>query len=220
MGKITWLGHAAFMLEVKDRVIFFDPWIRGNPATPLKGLEDINRANLVLITHNHRDHGLDDGLEICRRLGAIMICTTELERLVSNDDIKIVSGNLGGQVQVDDLCVLFTPAFHISSVAPCGFVVMAEGLTVYHSGDTAFFSDMELIRRRYVLDWAFLPIGSVYTMGPVEASWAVERLQPRKVIPCHYNTFPRIEQDPEGFRQLVEPPTDVIILSPGQSISF
>ncbi len=220
MGKITWLGHAAFMLEIKSEVFLFDPWIRDNPATPLKGLEQIERADFVLVTHDHSDHGLDDGLEICRKLGAVLICSTELAKLTEKENIEVISGNLGGEIKIDKVRVLFTPASHASSVPPCGFVVTVEGFTVYHAGDTAFFSDMESIRRKRSLDWAFLPIGSAYTMGPVEASWAIEKLMPRRVIPCHYNTFDRIRQDPRKFEQMVKDKTNVIILSPGQSVSF
>lgn len=208
------------MLELEDQVFLFDPWIRGNPATPFKGIEDIERADFVLVTHEHRDHGLDDGLEICQKLGAILVCTTELAKAASGKDIEVISGNLGGEVEVGTARVFFTPAIHVSSVIPCGFVITADDFSIYHAGDTAFFSDMGLVSKKYELDWAFLPIGSVYTMGPEEASWAVEVLKPRNVIPCHYGTFDRIKQDPEQFRLRVESKANVVILSPGQSITF
>lgn len=220
MGKITWLGHATFMLEIRDNILLFDPWITGNPCTPLKNRESIERADFVLVTHDHGDHGLDDGLDICQRVGATLICTTELAKTAIDKNIEVVSGNLGGQVEIGDFKVLFTPAIHVSSVQPCGFVVATKGLTIYHAGDTAFFADMEWIGKKYILDWAFLPIGSVYTMGPMEAVWAVERLGPGKVIPCHYNTYDRIRQDPEEFKEMVGNKAEVVVLSPGQSISI
>lgn len=219
MGEITWLGHAAFMVEIKGRVFLFDPWIRGNPSTPLSGLADIKKADFVFVTHDHRDHGLSDGLEICENHGATLVCTTDLAKTAVGRDIKVVSGNLGGQIEIDDIEIFFTPAVHVSPVLPCGFVLVIGELAIYHAGDTAFFSDMEYIARQHQLDWAFLPIGSTYTMGPADASKAVEKLEPQKVIPCHFNTFDSIKQDPKAFNELVEGPTEVIIISPGESVA-
>ncbi len=217
MDRITWLGHAAFMLEIQEEVFLLDPWIQDNPSTPLNGLGDITRADYVLITHDHRDHGLIDGLEICQRHGAVLICTTELAKKAEGRGIEVVAGNLGGRLAIGGIQIVYTPAVHVSSVAPCGFVLLAGELAIYYSGDTAFFSDMEYIARGNPLDWALLPIGSTYTMGPTEASWAVELMRPRNVIPCHYNTFDSIRQDPKAFSELVGDLTETTIVSPGQA---
>ena len=217
MDRITWLGHAAFMIETKGKVVLLDPWITGNPSSPLKGPGDIKKADYVLVTHDHRDHGLDDGLEICKKHSAQLICTTEMAKKADGLGIKVTSGNLGGNIKVGALQVFFTPAIHVSAVAPCGFVLLVGGQAIYYSGDTAFFSDMEYVSRRASLDWALLPIGSVYTMGPVEASWAVRKLRPKRVIPCHYDTFDNIRQDPQVFCRLVEGLTEPVVISPGQT---
>lgn len=100
-----------------------------------------------------------------------------------------------------------------------GFVI-DDGIRVYHAGDTALFDDMRLIGDLYRPDVALLPIGDRYTMGMREAAIAASWIRPPLVIPMHYNTWPRISQDPAEFREMVEMLCDseVVILEPGDSL--
>lgn len=222
MRKIRWLGHAAFQLTIDDRTILFDPWITGNPMSPLKSPDEISKADLVLVSHDHADHGLDDAIKISNRLNATLVGVYDLTELASKRGAKkVFGGNIGGTITVDDVKIMFTPAFHTCGIGmPCGFLIEKDEFRVYHAGDTSYYSDMETLTRRGKINLALLPIGSTYTMGPMEAAWAVERLKPEKVIPCHYNTFPVIQQDPEEFKRLVENLTEVIILKPGEEITL
>ena len=124
----------------------------------------------------------------------------------------------------------YTLAFHGSSFVteqneiiytgmPGGILFFAEGLTIYHAGDTALFGDMKLIGERHPIDVAFLPIGDNFTMGPEDAAYAVSLLKPKIVVPIHYNTFPPIVQDPEDFAKLVEG-ADVQILQAGEYVNL
>ncbi|HZV25613.1 MAG TPA: MBL fold metallo-hydrolase, partial [Acidothermaceae bacterium] len=84
---------------------------------------------------------------------------------------------------------------------PVGFVVELEnGFRFYHSGDTAVFGDMRLIRDLYRPDLAILPVGGHYTMGPREAALAVELLGVEHVMPIHYGTFPILAGTPDQLR--------------------
>lgn len=74
---------------------------------------------------------------------------------------------------------------------------------------------MEMIGNRHPIDVAFLPIGDNFTMGPEDAAYAVELLNPKLTIPVHYNTFPPIEQDPLKFKALVKN-HDVKIMEAGE----
>ena len=123
--------------------------------------------------------------------------------------------HIGGARQFDFGKVKFTQAFHGSSYVtenneiiytgmPGGILFIAEGVTIYHAGDTALFGDMEFIGKRHPIDVAFLPIGDNFTMGPEDAAYAVSLLKPKIVVPIHYNTFPPIQQDPTKFAKLVE----------------
>ena len=93
---------------------------------------------------------------------------------------------------------------------------------VYHAGDTCLFKDMELIAELYRPEIAFLPIGDRFTMGIREAALATKMIAPRIVIPMHFNTFPLVEADPFAFKEAVESicPTEVVILNPGDRVSF
>lgn len=123
--------------------------------------------------------------------------------------------HIGGAYEFDFGKVKLTPAFHGTGIItekneiiyggmPAGVLVMAEGKTIYHAGDTALFSDMKLIGERHPIDLAFLPIGDNFTMGPEDAAYAAKLLNPKIVVPIHYNTFPPIKQDPQKFIDMLE----------------
>ena len=90
--------------------------------------------------------------------------------------------------------------------------------TLYHAGDTALLTDMTLLKGE--VDVALLPIGDNFTMGPQDAARAVEFIEPKVVIPIHYNTFEVITQDPEEFRRLVGTRAAVEVLEAGGEYAF
>ena len=127
-----------------------------------------------------------------------------------------------GRIQTEFGSVKFLPAEH-GSGAPggvaCGFLIEIGGKRIYFAGDTGLMADMVLLAGEEI-DAALLPIGDRYTMGPEDAVRAAEMIQPRLVIPMHYDTFPTIEQDPQAFRRLAEEKTGipVAVLKPGEAI--
>ena len=82
---------------------------------------------------------------------------------------------------------------------PCGFLVTAEGKTVYHAGDTGLFYDMKLIGEMHRIDAALLPIGGNFTMDAADAAKAAELLGAALSIPMHYDTFDLIRANPAEF---------------------
>ncbi len=220
MASIRWLGHAAFEVEVDGKVVLIDPWLT-NPFSPVKP-EDIEKADIVLVTHDHMDH-LGEAVEILKRTGATFVGIYELALYMQEQGVKdVVPANIGGPVEVKGLKIALTPATHsCTRGAPVGYVVVGKELSFYHAGDTGIFESMKLIGELYKPRVAMLPIGGTFTMDCREAAKAVELLKPEIAIPMHYNTFPPIKADPEEFKKLVEEAgtgTRVVVLKPGERL--
>ncbi len=220
--KITWLGHAAFLIE-GSKTVLIDPFISGNPTSPVKPHEI--KADVIAVTHGHGDH-LGDAVEIAKRNNCPIVCIHELSRIIGENAVGM---NIGGTAEVEGVLFTMTPALHsadvevdgeiVSAGCAAGFVIEMDGVKIYHSGDTGLFYDMRLIGELYQPDIALLPIGGWYTMGIREAVKAVELIKPKVVVPMHYGTFPVISANPEEFRELVKktcPDVEVKILQPSE----
>ncbi|MCD6503162.1 metal-dependent hydrolase [Methanosarcinales archaeon] len=229
--KITWLGHAAFLIEGKAKVLV-DPFLEGNPKAAKK--PDEVDADVICITHAHADH-IGDAGSIAKRCGATVVSTYEIVHyLTKKYEIDGVGMNVGGTVEVKGLKITMVPAVHTSGIIEndkveyggiaTGFVIEIEdGKKVYHAGDTGLTADMQIIGELYKPDVALLPIGGHFTMGIDEAVHAVKMLKPKYVIPMHYGTWPIIEADPAIFKEKAEKAyryAKVIVLSPGESVEL
>jgi L-ascorbate metabolism protein UlaG (beta-lactamase superfamily) len=215
--KINWIGHAGVMIEDKGKTILIDPWITGNPVAKIK-VEDIKKADVVFVTHGHGDHGFDDAVVICKNTNATFVSIFELANEAKGKGVEnVVGGNIGGSAKAADIEFVFTTATHSTTVGVAiGFVIKLPSMTIFHSGDTGLFSDMKLLGELYDIDLSFLPIGSLFTMGPREAAKALELLNCQKVVPIHYKTFPVLVQDAKEFKEIAGPLVDVIALEPGE----
>lgn len=219
--KITFLGHACFLLDDGQYRILIDPFLNGNPLAPVTA--DTVEADYILVTHGHSDH-LGDTVSIARRTGAVVCCSVDLaDGLFADTDLTVVTGNLGGRIPLPFGSIKFVSAMHGSGVPGAlanGFVVELAGKTVYHAGDTALTADMALLATDNI-DVALLPIGDVYTMGPGDALRAAEMIRPGLVIPMHYNTMPPIVQDGAAFAAAAAAAgSRAIPLQPGESLSL
>jgi len=223
LAKITWLGHAAFKVEIADKVVLVDPWLDGNPTSPVKASE-ITKADIIYVTHDHGDH-LGDAMSICKRTNATFVGTFELGNYAQSEGVKNIVGlNIGGSVDIKGIRIHVVHAFHTASKgAPTGAVIEGEGKSVYHAGDTGVFGDMQIIGELYKPDVALIPIGGYYTMGALEAAEAVRLIEPKVVIPMHYRTFPVLAQSADEFVKLVSEKAHkvkVVVLKPGESYQF
>jgi L-ascorbate metabolism protein UlaG (beta-lactamase superfamily) len=219
VGRIRWLGHSGFKIEVANKILLIDPWLTGNPLAAMKA-SAIKNADVICVTHDHSDH-LGDAVEICKRTGATFVAIYELGVYAEKQGVKDVVGiNIGGTVNVKGINITMVQAFHSSTRgAPTGFVIKAEDKTIYHAGDTSLFGDMKLIGEIHRPDVALIPIGDYYTMGPKEAAEAVKLIKPAAVIPMHYKTFPVLESSAKGFINFVKekaPKVKVVALKPGE----
>jgi L-ascorbate metabolism protein UlaG (beta-lactamase superfamily) len=217
--KITWLGHAALKLE-GSRTVFIDPFLSGNPKASLRA-QDIERADVVAVTHDHGDH-LGDSFDICQRTGATLVALYEIGLAAQEKKIKTEGIGIGGTVNVAGVDISLVPAFHSAGRGgtAAGLIVGMDGRTVYHAGDTGLTVEMQLVGEMYRPDIAFLPIDGYYTMTPRLAAKAVELLRVKLVVPIHYGTFPQIQSSPQEFKQRVGAASEVIILQPGESVEI
>jgi len=223
LARLTWFGHAAFKIEMSDNIILVDPFLDGNPASPVKP-SDITHADMVFVTHDHGDH-LGDAFSICKGTNATLVAAVELTDYAEENGVKKVEGlNIGGSVEIKGVKLTVVQAFHTACRgAPTGVIIEGEGRAVYHAGDTGFFGDMRFLGEFYKLDVAMVPIGGYYTMGAREAAEAVKLLNPKAVIPMHYKTFPVLAQSADEFVQYVKEKarkTRVVVLKPGEDYQF
>jgi L-ascorbate metabolism protein UlaG (beta-lactamase superfamily) len=224
---LTWLGHSAFRLDTSGgKRIYIDPFLNGNPKCPEDEREP-ERADIVAVTHGHGDH-VGDTVDIAKKHGSTVVAIVELSGWLGKqgvDDDKMPAPNKGGTVDVGGVKFTVVNAFHTGSAPDgsyggesAGFVVTTEdGKKLYFAGDTCVFGDMQLIGRIYEPDVAIVPIGDHYTMGPKEASVAIELLGVKRVVPCHWGTFGLLTGTPDQL----DVPAGVAVerLQPGDSIT-
>lgn len=224
---ITWYGHATLGLFTNGYTLLIDPFFNGNPASPV-GPDQVE-ADFILITHGHGDH-VGDAVAIAKRTGAMAISNAEISSWLSKQGVKKVHGqHLGGGFHHPFGYLKLTLALHGSALPdgsnggnPAGFLLTTnDGKKIYMAGDTGLFGDMKLIGEEGI-DLAVLPIGDNYTMGPDDALRAVKFLQPKHVIPIHFNTWDLIRQDVQAWSTRVqqETETQVHIIKPGGSFNL
>lgn len=197
--KLTYYGHATFMLSNGETSIVFDPFFNGNTWEKAKP-EDI-KCQYIFISHGHGDHYGDADL-IGKANDALVISTAEVAHKAEAAGLKAHAMHLGGKHDFEFGSIRLTPAFHGAGIPgghAAGVIVTFYGKTLYFAGDTAFFSDMQYLNRFGKLDYALLPIGDNFTMGPEDALLAASLIKADVTIPIHYKTWPVIDQDPDAF---------------------
>lgn len=204
--KIIWLGHSGFRIEIADQVLLVDPWLTGNPMFPAdRRAEAIGGATHVLLTHAHGDHS-SDALAIARELDIPVVGIYDLVSFWQDSQgIKGVGFNKGGTVTLGAVKVTMVNATHSSSLGgetgpiygggEAGFMIAGEGRTIYVTGDTDVMADMEIFEALHHPEIGILCAGGHFTMDMARAAYAAQRFFAFKtVIPCHYRTFPLLEQ--------------------------
>ena len=223
--QVEWYGHAAFKITTPTgKVLLIDPWLT-NPlnATGEADVNALSQVDLILVSHGHQDH-VGDAVKIAQQtkarlvapydLGSALVAYAGFPAAQSTDETQ---GNIGGSIPLLDgeVTIMFTPAMHGSTVTdpqqqphgagnPCGFLIMIKnGPTIYHTGDTGLFGDMALlpkVPKSRKVDVMLACIGDHFVMSPDQAAEAVRLVQPTTVVPMHYGTFPALPGTAAEFR--------------------
>lgn len=208
--KLKYFSHSGFQVTTDSGIkILIDPFLDGNPSSPVKS--DEVQADYIILTHAHNDH-LGDSMKIAKKNKVTFICVNELANYLSEKGFDAHNMHIGGGHDFDFGRVKFTIAHHGSQTPdgtyagePAGVIIKADGKTIYHTGDTGLFLDMKLISEMNgPIDYMLLPIGDNFTMNITDAVKAAEFVKPKTAIPIHYNTFPVIKADPEEFKKKAE----------------
>lgn len=230
--QITWLGHATFKFTTPEgKIILIDPWTYSNPVCPEEH-KHIEKVDVILVTHGHHDH-VGDLRRIASGEFPVVVAIVELGKWFLSRGVKnVYTMNVGGIIHVEGVKVTMTPAVHTSSIdedpfayvgVAAGYVLeFSNGRRIYHAGDTAAFSGMQLIHEIYKPDVALLPIGDHHTMGPEEAAVATRLLKVNHVIPMHYG-IPGSTGTPAALRDALDAlglqDVEMIEMKPGQTLS-
>lgn len=229
-ASVTWLGHSTVLVTTPAGTnILIDPFIAQNPKFP-KDYKFPQKIDLILVTHAHFDH-IADVVPMAMKYNAPVVATFELATYFQSMGVENTIGmNLGGTFRHADVAVTQTEARHTSGImqdgkftyggVPTGFVLTIEnGPVLYHAGDTAVFSDMQLIRDLYAPEFGMLPIGDHFTMGPKGAALAARYLGVKQILPLHFGTFPPLTGTPDQLeKQLNDPGIKVHKIQPGEAI--
>jgi L-ascorbate metabolism protein UlaG (beta-lactamase superfamily) len=244
--EVLWLGQSAFRITSPGgKVIVIDPWLRLNPLTPpeYKNLEALGKIDVLLVSHAHFDHFADaptlaflnkipmyapgDMNQSAALLG--ILPPEQLPRFNKGGTITPAPGIKVTAVHAEHSSVLVwkNPATgkdetHVGG-EPLGFIIELEnGFRIYHMGDTGLFGDIKFIADYYKPDLVLIPIGGNFSMGPVDAAFAIrEWLKPKAVIPMHYGANPLGKGTPaELVQALGASVTKVLAIKPGEKIEF
>ena len=204
-AEFTYYGGMAVQVVREDGLkLLFDPYITGGENRSAR-LEQFFDTDYLFITHAAFDH-FGDAMEICRNSRCTVCGGSEVLRKIRAQyalpDERWHLAVYGDKFRLDgDAWCRPVPAFHLSTDAsegiqtnwnPHGFVVrVAPGVTYYHTGDTALYSDMKLWRELYHPEVMCVGISAITPkypceMTPREAAIAVSFVGAQAVIPTHY----------------------------------
>jgi L-ascorbate metabolism protein UlaG (beta-lactamase superfamily) len=236
--KIWWLGQSGFLVKWQNKTVLFDPYLSDTLSIKYQNtdkphvrmselvIDPINLPKIDIVTssHNHTDHlDAETLVPILKKNPDIKFIIPEANRDFVAERVKcsinFPKGLNDGQT-FEHLGFKFTgiPAAHNTidrdELGLCkfmGFVAQFGGYSIYHSGDTLIFNDLEDILKPFSIDVAFLPINGnkperrvAGNMNPTEAATLARSIIAKLVIPHHYHLFEFNTEEPQAFADACE----------------
>lgn len=199
--NIFWLGHDSFRLK-GEKVVYIDPW---------KLAAGMEKADVILVTHEHHDHFSPDDISKISKADTIIVAPPSVATKLGG---KTVVAKPGDKLSAAGIAIEVVPAynpnkkFHPKSAGHVGYIVTLNGKRIYHTGDTDETPEMAQIK----CDIALLPVSGTYVMTAAEAAQAANTLKPALAIPMHYGDPDVIgmRRDAEEFKRLAKVPVEIL----------
>lgn len=225
--NIKFLGQNCFLIHYKGKNILTDPFY--NFQKEQSGFSiSAQKIDFLLITHAHNDHTADVQEVIQHHPEVTLIAQPEVCGYFGHS--QNIDLNIGGNTQIDDLGITMVSAEHTSSFpdgayggVASGYVLSYNGKNIYLAGDTAVSQDMTLLNPIFgEISLAMLPLGGHYTMDAKMASFAAaELIKTKKVLACHFDTFPPISiNHEEAKKHFSEKNVELILPKLGEEIQL
>ncbi|MBM3292465.1 MBL fold metallo-hydrolase [Candidatus Bathyarchaeota archaeon] len=205
--ELKWLGHASWMIKVAGKVVYIDPY---------EG--DYDKGDIVLASHSHTDHCKQDKVKSAVGPKTKFIAPADCSKL----GLSLTSLKPGEKIKIDGIEIEAVEAYNFKRFRSpgmpfhpkgfgVGYLIHAEGKTVYHTGDTDFIDEMKKIKD---VDAMLVVSGGTYTMDNDEASEAVLSINPKTAFPMHI-----WDTDPKILKRKVEATSKikVVLIKPGES---
>lgn len=199
-SNIFWLGHDSFRFK-GEKVVYVDPW---------KLAADAEKADVILVTHEHRDHFSPEDIAKISQADTVVVAPAS----VAQKFPRAVVVQPGDAIMANGVAIEIVPAytphkkFHPKTAGHVGYIFTLNGKRIYHAGDTDLIPEMATIQA----DIALLPVSGMYVMNAIEAAEAANTIQPALAIPMHYGDPDVVgtRNDADEFKRLTKVPVKIL----------
>ena len=214
---VKWFPPSWIQIKTDAKILYIDPsymrtYYLKHPKKieftkwpdPIDGLpEKLEKADFILITHDHKDHAKDVTIERLWKKSTKLIAPRCCQNKLGKDMTVLAAGQ---EIDFGGIHIKAIEAYNQKKPGSnriwhsrgrgVGYLISVEDRQIYHAGDTDFIPEMKQLGH---VDLALLPIGGTYTMDVDAAVQASLCMQPEFVIPMHF-----LESDPQNFKQKIE----------------